>query len=250
MNIGIMMIAIGVILMAIFGAIGNKFIQEARSESAKANKDEIIDNQNSNRDESRKELVKNQEEILDGQEKIKQDIGSITKDSEILDYQFNIGAHKTNKQLFVSFYINNKSSFPGTKPEIKFIMYGFKKNGEEFKFQQTPNLGSTVDKSFQVNQKLRLSKIPFVGMFSTSLNFKNNTTFYAQDRFSLSLISKPYDYILNSNYIIINATIRIKEGLKQSKFVLIDISENNRAKTLITVGENEIDKLINKYKEL
>ena len=88
MMTGIIYIAIGVILMAIFGAIGNYHIQKARTESAKSNKDDILSNQDSIKNTVLESQSNSKNEIIDSVISNKQEV--IANTNELKEGQKNL----------------------------------------------------------------------------------------------------------------------------------------------------------------
>ncbi len=104
MMTGIIYIAIGIILMAIFGAIGNYHIQKARTESANSNKDEILSNQDSIKTTVLEEQTKSKNEIIDSVISNKEEV--IANTNELKEGQKNL-----EKQI--------KATSKSKKPDIK-----------------------------------------------------------------------------------------------------------------------------------
>ncbi len=94
MIIGIIYIAIGIILMAVFGAIGNYHIQQARTESASNIKNDIINNQDSSKSEILNKSESNKEEII---KKIERKLETNSTEENIVESEDQKGGITANK---------------------------------------------------------------------------------------------------------------------------------------------------------
>lgn len=247
--------AVGVILMAILGAIGNKLIQEARTEMAAKSKDEIKEDIKSSRDSIKNEILRETQKLKDGQVEINKGIGDIAKELESKE-TFNINLNqyavfsKAN-QLQIHIKIQNNSNISGTDPKLRLEVYS-----KEFKGIAQPSLIDYKNfnrrgedgESYQINPNLDF-RYYFNFHYTTNKNFAQKTL-YPQDNVSFTATTRPIKELSSIRYIILQTDCWFKESKRVTKFSLLDISIPNKGKTIMESGETELPTLVEYYNKL
>lgn len=262
MTLGILLIAIGGILMAVFGALGSKMIQEARTESANKIKDAIIENQEKLNEEviqknnlNKNEYLKETNELKDGQKKLNQGIQGLAENlnsKEIFSYEVKPYVYLSgSNQLNFQVHLENNSNIPGTEPKFRIYLHGKDLKGigdpKLISYKYFYKWGESGE-SFPANPKLDLFEyFPFT--YLTNSNFSKKIL-YPLDELSFSATSVPVTELAKVRYLIFQIDCFFAESRKITKYALIDLSVKNKSKNILEANELNLDGLIENYNNL
>ena len=232
MMTGIIYIAIGIILMAIFGAIGNYHIQKARTESAKSNKDEILTNQDSIKNTVLVNQTKSKNEIIDSVSSNKEEV--IANTNELKEGQKNI-----EKQI--------EATSKSKKPDIKV------ENSPNTVIQVNESGDNVIDnRQTIINQEVGIPE-PTLNILHNKKNIKNDKLQFINE-FLVDIktalpIPKVY-FIANGNFIS-DIEVRSPSGVQFSVLKRIDkkraeysFSNLSEGRYRVLVTSNESDNII------
>ncbi len=159
----------------------------------------------------------------------------------------------TNKQICISVFIRNLSSFAGTNPKIQIQIYGLKTNltnhTHPMELQPSQNISKGGEESFKGNYQLFKYKIPTTGMYTSSQSYSENVL-YPKDNLHLSLISKPYSSFQEQRYALGKLDCLFKEGRRQTKYYIFDLIHNNKPTIVGEASDKNLDILLKTYDKL